>query len=128
MNLDFEVSISNTMQAILGSIVAISSFGVSYIAQLIFPVTPVTESDLLLSQSTIGTVNIYSKEELQQQHKTPRELIDIYMQRKANLQDVIEVVTGKSTLSEAYVQLGLMEQTPEIQFLIKAAQTNYNMK
>ncbi len=115
------------MQAILGSLVAVSSFGVAYAAQLMFPVKPIQEADILLSQSTIGTVNILSKDELQSQQKTPRELITLYMNRKANLQDIIEIVSGKTGIRESYAQLKTMQQTPEIIFLIKSTERNYNI-
>ena len=123
----FELSEPNTMQAILGSLVAVSSFGVAYAAQLMFPVKPIQEADILLSQSTIGTVNILSKDELQSQQKTPRELIELYMSRKANLQDIIEIVSGKTGIRESYAQLKTMEQTPEIIFLVKSTERNYNI-
>jgi hypothetical protein len=115
------------MQAILGSLVAVSSFGVAYAAQLMFPVKPIQEADILLSQSTIGTVNILSKDELQSQQKTPRELIELYMSRKANLQDIIEIVSGKTGIRESYDQLKRLEQTPEIIFLVKSTERNYNI-
>ena len=116
------------MQAVIGTVMAISAFGAAYAAQTIFPVQPIASADLLLSQSTIGTVNIFNKEELQSGDKTPRQLIEIYLQRKANLEDVIEIITGKTTINESYNQLKIMEQTPEILFLIKATESNYNIK
>jgi len=115
------------MQAILGSLIAVSSFGAAYAAQLMFPVKPIQEADILLSQSTIGTVNILSKDELLSQQKTPRELIEIYMNRKANLQDIIEIVSGKTGIRESYDQLKKLEQTPEIIFLVKSTERNYNI-
>lgn len=115
------------MQAILGSLIAVSSFGAAYAAQLMFPVKPIQEADILLSQSTIGTVNILSKDELLSQQKTPRELIEIYMNRKANLQDIIEIVSGKTGIRESYDQLKRLEQTPEIIFLVKSTERNYNI-
>lgn len=124
---EFELSEPNTMQAIIGAIMAVSSFGAAYATQLIFPVKPIGEADLLLSQTTIGTVNILNKDSLQEQAKTPRELISFYLKRQANLEDVIEIVTGKSSITESYAQLKTMDQTPEIQFLIKATEKNYNM-
>jgi hypothetical protein len=48
------------MQAVIGSIVAVSAFGAAYAAQIMFPIEPIADADLLLSQSTIGTVNILS--------------------------------------------------------------------
>lgn len=106
---------------------AVSSFGAAYATQLIFPVKPVGEADLLLSQTTIGTVNILNKETLEEKAKTPRELISFYLKRQANLADVIEIVTGKSSINAGYEKLKTMESTPEIQFLIKATEKNYNM-
>jgi len=115
------------MQAIIGAIMAVSSFGAAYATHLIFPVKPVGEADLLLSQTTIGTVNILNKETLEERAKTPRELISFYLKRQANLADVIEIVTGKSSINDGYVKLKSMDQTPEIQFLIKATERNYSM-
>jgi hypothetical protein len=124
---DFEVSEPNTMQAVIGAVVAVSSFGAAYAAHMVFPVKPIDEADLLLSQSTIGTVNILNKEELERKKRTPRQLIQLYLDRKANLEDVIEIVTGKSSIKEAYSHLQSMEQTAEIKFLIKATEKNYNV-
>jgi hypothetical protein len=121
----YEVSEPNTMQAVIGAIISVSAFGAAYAAQLIFPVQPIAEADMLLSQTTIGTVNILNKEDLQT--KEPRELIDLYLKRKANLGDIIEIVTGKTGLKESYAQLQLMDKTPEIQFLTKATEKNYDI-
>lgn len=115
------------MQAIIGTIMAVSSFGAAYATQLMFPVKPVGEADILLSQTTIGTVNMLDKETLQERARTPRELISFYLKRQANLADVIEIVTGKSSINEAYAKLKTMDSTPEIQFLIKATEKNYSM-
>lgn len=115
------------MQSVIGGVMAISAFGAAYVANLVFPVKPIEEADLLLSQSTIGTVNIFNKEELERDKKTPRQLIEIYLQRKANLEDVIEIITGKSSIQEAYAKLLQMNETPEIKFLIRATERNYNM-
>ena len=125
MKVDYEVSEPNTMQAIVGSIVAISSFAAAYAAHMFFPVKPIDEADILLAQSTVGTVNILSKDSLEAQAKTPRELIDFYLKRKANLEDVIELVTGKSTIPEAFAELQKMPPTPETVFLMKVTQKNY---
>lgn len=113
------------MQAILGSVVAISSFGAAYAAHMIFPVKPIDEADILLAQSTVGTVNILNKDSLESKAKTPRELIDLYLQRKANLEDVIEIVTGKPSIPEAHAALKTMPPTPETAFLIRATEKNY---
>lgn len=115
------------MQAIIGTIMAVSSFGAAYATQLMFPVKPVGEADILLSQTTIGTVNMLDKETLEERARTPRELISFYLKRQANLADVIEIVTGKSSINEAYAKLKTMDSTPEIQFLIKATEKNYSM-
>ena len=125
MKVDYEVSEPNTMQAVIGSIMAVSAFGAAYMAHMIFPVKPIDDADILLAQSTVGTVNLLSKDTLQSQAKTPRELIDLYLQRKANLEDVIELVTGKSTIPEAYAELQKMPPTPETVFLMKVTQKYY---
>ncbi len=113
------------MQAVIGTIVAVSSFGAAYAAHMIFPVKAIDDADILLAQSTVGTVNVLSKDSLQAQAKTPREMIDLYLQRKANLEDVIELVTGKSTIPEAYAELQKMPPTPETVFLMKVTQKYY---
>ncbi len=114
------------MQAVIGTIVAVSSFGAAYAAHMIFPVKPIDDADILVAQSTVGTVNILNKDSLQAQAKTPRELIELYLQRKANLEDVIEIVTGKSTIPEAFAELQKMPSTPETVFLMKVTQKNYS--
>ncbi len=116
------------MQAIAGIIVAVSCFGAAYAAHMVFPTKPVDEADLLLTQSTVGTVNLLDKDSLQQKAKTPRELIRLYLGRAANLADVLELVTGKSTVNEAYADLiAKPDPTPEDKFLIQATQTNYGV-
>ena len=117
------------MQAVAGVIVAVSCFGAAYAAQMVFPVTPIAEADLLLNQSTVGTVNLLDKESLKEKAKTPRELIRMYLGKAANLADVLELVTGKSTVEEAYQDLlAKPDPSPEDKFLIRAAQTNYGLK
>ena len=122
---EYEVSEPNTMQAILGSVMAVSSFGAAYAAHMIFPVKPIDEADVLLAQTTVGTVNVLNRETLESRSRTPRELIELYLQRKANLEDVIEIVTGKNTIPEAYAGLQRMPPSPEILFLIRATENNY---
>lgn len=113
------------MQAILGSVMAVSAFGAAYAAHMIFPVKPIDEADVLLAQTTVGTVNILNRDSLELKAKTPRELIEIYLQRKANLEDVIEIITGKNTIPEAHAALQRMPPSPEILFLIRATENNY---
>lgn len=113
------------MQAILGSVMAVSSFGAAYAAHMIFPVKPIDEADVLLAQTTVGTVNVLNRETLELRSRTPRELIELYLQRKANLEDVIEIITGKNTIPEAYAALQRMPPSPEILFLIRATENNY---
>lgn len=116
------------MQAILGTVVAISGFGAAYAAHSLFPSEPISDGDVLLSQTTIGTVNILNKESLKQEGSTPREWIQLYLARKANLEDVLELVTGKTTVKTAYAALKTMEPSPEVRFLLKATETNYGLK
>jgi hypothetical protein len=116
------------MQALLGSVVAVSCFGAAYAAHIVFPVQTIKDGQLLLSQSTLGTINIYNRDTLQREAKTTPELIKLYLARKANLEDVLEIVTKKSTIKDAYNALRAQEQTPETVFLIKAAEQNYGVK
>lgn len=116
------------MQALLGSVVAVACFGAAYAAHSVFPVQPIKDAEILLSQSTLGTINVYNRDTLQREAKTTPELIKLYLARKANLEDVLEIVTKKSTIKEAYNALRAQEQTPETIFLIKAAEQNYGVK
>ncbi len=121
----YEVSEPNTMQAVIGSIVAISSFGAAYAANIMFPIEPIADADLLLSQSTTGTVNILNKDSLKQVAPTPREMIDLYLKKQANLEDILDIITGKPTAKEAFDFLKTQEPTTENKFLIKACETHY---
>jgi hypothetical protein len=115
------------MQAVIGSIIAVSAFGAAYGAQIIFPVQPIADADLLLNQSTIGTVNILSKESLKQLASTPREMIDLYLKKQANLEDVLELITSKTTVKEAYEFLKTQEASVENTFLINACEKHYGL-
>ena len=124
----YEVSEPNTMQAIIGTIVAVSSFGAAYAAHVIFPVEPISDENLLMNQSTSGTVNILSKESLKQLASSPKEMIDLYLKKQANLEDILELITTKTTVLDAYEFLKLQENTVENNFLIKACETHYGFK
>jgi hypothetical protein len=113
------------MQAVIGSIVAVSAFGAAYAAHVIFPIQPIADADLLLNQSTVGTVNILNKDSLKQMAPTPRDMITLYLDKRANLEDVLDLVTGKPTAKEAYDFLKTQEPTIENKFLIKACETHY---
>ena len=120
---DIEVSELNTMQAILGTVVAVSSFGVAYAAHIMFPVQPIPDRDMLLSQSTAGTLNFIQKNDLLP--RTTRQLINLYLNKNANLQDVIESITDTSNINDAYSALLEMPPTIEKTFLIKAVHSHY---
>lgn len=109
-------------------IVALSCFGAAYGAHVLFPVQPIDDADIVLNQSTIGTVNLLNKEEIRKQSQTPRDMIKLYLARKANLADILELVTEKTSIEDAVSALRAGEQTPEATFLIKAAETNYGVK
>jgi hypothetical protein len=127
--IDFEVSISNIMQAVSGVLVAVSCFGAAYLAHMLFPVQPIGDADLLLTQSTLGTVNVLDKESIQQRAKTPREMIKLYIGRSANLGDILELLTGELTVEDAYKALReKQDPTPEEKYLIRAAEQNYGFK
>ena len=115
------------MQSLLGGIVAVSCFGVAYAMHSIFPVKPIEEADMLLSQTTMGTVNVYSRDSLEKQAKGPKELIKYYLDGTANLEDVLVLVTGKSTVTDAYSALQQNPTTAESKFLIRAAETHYHL-
>jgi hypothetical protein len=116
------------MQALLGTVVAVTCFGAAYAAHVVFPSEPPSEESVLLSQSTIGTVNLLNKESLRQAGSTPKDWIALYLARKANLEDVLELVTGKTTVKAAYATLKTLPPSAETRFLIKAAEDNYAAK
>jgi Na+-translocating ferredoxin:NAD+ oxidoreductase RnfD subunit len=121
-----EVSIPNIMQAaIVGTIIAICCFGMSYGAHSVFPVKPIQDGDVLLSQSTLGTVNFLNKDSISDLAKTPKDMIDLYLARKANLEDILELITETKTIKQAVDTLKTREQTPETKFLLKAIKDNY---
>ncbi len=113
------------MQAVIGSIVAVSAFGAAYAANVMFPIQPIADADLLLNQSTMGTVNIFSKDSLKQIAPTPREMIDLYLKKQANLEDILDIITSKPNAKDAYEFLKTQEPTVENKFLIKACETHY---
>jgi threonine dehydrogenase-like Zn-dependent dehydrogenase len=113
------------MQAVIGSIVAVSAFGAAYAANIMFPIEPIADADLLLNQSTMGTVNFLSKDSLKQMAPTPRDMITLYLDKRANLEDILDLITGKPTAKEAYDFLKTQEPTVENKFLIKACETHY---
>jgi len=125
VNPHLEVSEPNTMQSIIGVTTAVCCFGAAYGAHYIFPTKPIAEGDILLSQSTIGTFNFLSRDALEKTTKKPRDLIDLYLKRKANLEDVVEIITGKPSVEEARLALESSEKTPETLFLLKAIRENY---
>ena len=117
------------MQAVSGVLVAVSCFGAAYLAHMLFPVQPIGDADLLLTQSTLGTVNVLDKESIQQRAKTPREMIKLYIGRSANLGDILELLTGELTVEDAYKALReKQDPTPEEKYLIRAAEQNYGFK
>lgn len=113
------------MEAVLGSVSAICCFGVAYMTNSFFPMTSISDADILMTQSTVGTLNIINKEALLKSNNTPRQLIDLYLKKQANLEDVIEVVTGKSSVQDSYDALLRMEQTPETKFLLNVTKYYY---
>jgi hypothetical protein len=113
------------MEAILGSVSAICCFGVAYMTQSFFPVRSITDADMILNQSTVGTLNIINKEALIKLKNTPRQLIDLYLKKQANLEDIIEIITGKSSVQDSYDALLRMEQTPETKFLLNVTKYYY---
>lgn len=117
------------MQAVSGVLVAVSCFGAAYLAHMLFPVQPIGDADLLLTQSTLGTVNVLDKESIQQRAKTPREMIKLYIGRSANLGDILEILTGELTVEDAYKALReKQDPTPEEKYLIRSAEQNYGFK
>jgi hypothetical protein len=81
---------------------AICCFAVSYVAHQILPVKPVSQANMVSSQSTSGTINLLSKEELQRQAKTPKEFVDFYLKKQATLENVAEAITGTTDIRSAH--------------------------
>lgn len=113
------------MEAVLGTVSAVCCFGVAYATHSFFPTSPILDADILLTQSTLGTINTIKKDDLIKLNHSPKQLIDLYLKKQANLEDVIEIVTGKSSVQDAYDALLHMEQTPETAFLVKATKDYY---
>jgi hypothetical protein len=52
-------------------------------------------------------------------------MIDLYLKKQANLEDILDIITGKPTAKEAFDFLKTQEPTTENKFLIKACETHY---
>ncbi|NBR61140.1 hypothetical protein EB118_13320 [bacterium] len=78
---------------------AICCFGLSYMSHQILPIKPISREDTI---STSGTVTLLSKEELQNQAKTPRDFVNFYLKKQATLENVVKGLTGKQTIQEAH--------------------------
>lgn len=92
---------------------AICCFAASYVAHQILPVKPVSPSTMVSSQSTSGTINLLSKEELQRQAKTPKEFVDFYLKKQATLENVTEAITGTSDIRSAHRVISEKAKTDE---------------
>jgi hypothetical protein len=113
------------MQYAIGVGSAVCCFGAAYAAHMIFPTKPIAEGDILLSQSTMGTLNFLPLETLKKMKLTPRKLIDLYIEKRANLADVLMIVSKTSSIDEAIKVIQAGEKTPENLFLTKAIQDHY---
>jgi hypothetical protein len=84
---------------------AICCFAASYVAHQILPVKPAEKADMIASQSTSGAFNVLSKEELQRQAKTAKDLVDFYIKKQATLEDVVKVLTHAPDIQHAHQRI-----------------------
>ena len=107
---------------------AICCFAVSYVAHQVLPVKPVNQATMVSSQSTTGTINLLSKEELQRQAKTPKEFVDFYLRKQATLENVSEAITGATDIRNAYKLISEkshVDETGYFQLLKKSLEDQY---
>lgn len=107
---------------------AVCCFAVSYVAHQILPVKPVSQSTMVSTQSTTGTINLLSKEELQRQAKTPKEFVDFYLKKQATLENVAEAITGASDIRGAYKDIAEKsneDETGYFELLKKSLEDQY---
>uniref|UniRef100_A0A6C0I5R3 Uncharacterized protein n=1 Tax=viral metagenome TaxID=1070528 RepID=A0A6C0I5R3_9ZZZZ len=116
------------MQYAVGVGTAVCCFAAAYGAHMVFPTKPIAEGDILLSQSTLNTLNFLPIEKLREMKLTPRKLCQLYLDKRANLADVLMIVTNKSTFDEALKFLQTQTQTPENMFLMRAVHDHYPTK
>jgi hypothetical protein len=116
------------MQYVVGVGTAVCCFAAAYGAHMIFPTKPIAEGDILLSQSTGDTLNFLPIEKLKEMKLTPRKLCQLYLDKRANLADVLMIVTNKSTFDEALKFIQTEPRTPENIFLMKAVHDHYPTK
>ena len=106
------------MQAILGAVVSVSCFGLAYATHTLLPFTP-PKVDLSILE-TSGTIHILSRESLN--GRPVKELVQLYLDAKANLEDVLEAATNTHSISDA---LNALDDSRESEFLRKAAKKYY---
>ena len=116
------------MQYAAGIGSAVCCFAAAYGAHMIFPTKPIAEGDILLSQSTINTLNFIPIDKLREMKLPPRKLCQLYLDKKANLADVLMIVTNKPDFDSALTFLQTQPQSPENMFLLKAVHDNYPEK
>jgi predicted RNA binding protein with dsRBD fold (UPF0201 family) len=107
---------------------AICCFAVSYVAHQVLPVKPISEASMVSSQSTTGTINLLSKEELQRQAKTPKEFVDFYLKKQATLENVAEAITKTTDIREAHrviIEKSIGDDTGYFELLKKSLEDQY---
>jgi hypothetical protein len=52
-------------------------------------------------------------------------MIDLYLKKQANLEDILDIIAEKPNAKQAYDFLKTQEPTTENKFLIKACETHY---
>lgn len=103
-------------------------FAVSYLAHQVLPVKPINRSDIVSKQSTSGTINLLSKEELTRQAKTPKEFVDFYLNKQATLENVAESITHTNDIRSAYnviVEKATSDDTGYFELLKKSLEEQY---
>lgn len=118
VNSHLEVSEPNTMQTIVCVVTAVSCAGAAYLAHQLFPTKSISDDEILLAQSTQNTLNFLTMDALR--NKPSRELIQLYLDKRANLSDIVMIITQTSSLEQAINKLNTSPPTPETLFLQKA--------
>jgi hypothetical protein len=112
---------------------SVCCFGAAFLSHKILPVRPITDSDVIRAQSISGTINKLSREEVEREAKTTKDLVDFYLNKTASLEDVLELATKTADIRSAYrVLVEQISKLPEedeergrLELLKKAAEEYY---
>jgi hypothetical protein len=112
---------------------SICCFGASFLSHKLLPVRPITDSDVIRAQSIKGTLNTMSRQEVEREAKSTKDLVDFYLNKTASLEDVLELATKTTDIRSAYrVLIEQISKLPEedeergrLELLKKAAEEYY---